>query len=84
MYATLLAVGGGAGYMMARHEQEEGYQVVEQCGNMYVQENRTGLLARVDDEFDIRPVPGDAGPEACRRTRSFSERVEDAYQALTE
>lgn len=82
VYAAVFAAGAGTAYFCGQDRDTNGYQIIRQCDTLYVQENSTGLLAEVDDDFDIRPVPGGAGPEACRRTRSFGDRVDDAYEAM--
>jgi len=93
LYTALVAAGAGLTYI-ATADRRDGpgrqYDVVEQCGNLYVQHKASGLMAEVDDDFDIRPLPGGPGrqgkisPEACRQSRDFSERLEDAYEALTD
>lgn len=83
VYAAVFAAGAGTAYVLGGTEEEDGYQVVRQCGDLYVRESTTGLLAEVDDDFDVRPVPREGGLEACMRTRSIGDRIEDAYNVLT-
>ncbi|MBN1544421.1 hypothetical protein JW898_03075 [Candidatus Woesearchaeota archaeon] len=80
LYGGIFALGMGACYLSCVDRK---YEVVEHCGELYVKHKGTGMMAEVDRDFDIRSSPSRSGDEICPASRDISERIEDAYRALT-
>ncbi|MBU2560670.1 MAG: hypothetical protein KKD17_00070 [Nanoarchaeota archaeon] len=80
LYGGLVAIGMGACYFSCVDRK---YEVVEHCGELYVKHRPTGLMAGVDADFERIPLNPGSGTGVCAARDGITERIEDAYKALT-
>jgi len=81
LYTGFFALGFGVCYTSCVNKQ---YRVIEENGNIYVEDKNTGKMGRVEEDFNITPK------QTVRKKLSSEEighdlkrRIEDAYKALT-
>ncbi len=71
VYTGIFAMGMMTGYTSCTNQH---YKVIEENGKVYVQDNKTGRRADVDDDFDAK--------KDSKNSRGFGDRVKDAYDSL--